>query len=109
MSYTPRLLPRHLLLSSDDMEGYLITPRAMYHRAAARTLKAYRLPQVECLDQLYFQVTRTHTHAHTRTHTHTHTHTHTYACDCSERERHREREGEKERLCMLLCTIWGTV
>jgi len=63
VSYEPKVLPRHLLLGShdgchnidgSDRDGYT---RAMYHRATAQSLGSQRTyPQVDCLDQLYFQV-----------------------------------------------------
>lgn len=55
MSYEPKA-PRHLLILSDHILGYQSTPRDMYHRSAAWTLPGLRVPAVECLDQLYFQV-----------------------------------------------------
>jgi len=55
MSYESKA-PRHLLMLSDDISGYHSTPRDMYHASAAWTLPGFRVPAVECLDQLYFQV-----------------------------------------------------
>jgi len=63
MSYESKA-PRHLLMSSDDISGYQSTardmyhtrPRDKYHTSAACTLPGFRVPAVECLDQLYFQV-----------------------------------------------------
>ena len=56
VSYEPKVPPRHLLLECNNINGYDISSRAMYHRAAAQTLAEHRMHSVNCLDQLYFQV-----------------------------------------------------